>query len=96
MGLTEYKCKKCQAYWFAFPEEKERILDFSDTSCLADGNFHDMEVMPPKASTVHSTEIFMLSQLDSIHSVHDLNSTLMREAEEEREVKQQNNARKEL
>lgn len=55
-----------------------------------------MKVMPPKARCVHSTEIFMLSQLDSVYTIHELNSKLMQEARDEKEVKAQNEARKEI
>lgn len=93
MALLEYICKKCGKSEYLFPEEEERVLEFSKSSCKKGD--HVVEIMPPKVRCVHSTEIFMLSQLDSVFSVHELNSKVMQEARDEKEVKAQNEARRE-
>ncbi len=91
MGLTEYQCTLCKNSFYVFPEERERLFSYSTENCK-----HKFKKMPPLVRCVHATEIFMLTQLDSIHTVHELNSQLMREAADDREAKQQNAARKEL
>ena len=90
-------CHKCGESDFFFPEDKERIEKFRSQKCVSKkGGTHKVKVMPPKARCVHSTEIFMLSQLDSVYTIHELNSKLMQEARDEKEVKAQNEARKEI
>lgn len=95
MGLTEYRCTRCKDSFYAFPEDEQRIAEYKNYKCTGKKS-HKFEALPPLVRCVHMTEIFMLSQLDSVHTIHELNSRLMREAADDREVKMQNLARKEL
>jgi hypothetical protein len=95
MPLLEFQCQHCNKSEFAFDQD-ECDKRFK-TSCKSNDEILCNYIsLPPKARTVHSTEIFMLSQLDSIHTVHELNSHLMREATEEREAQAAMAARREM
>jgi hypothetical protein len=98
MPLVEFVCYGCGESHYKFeedlytnPQTKERYPGYA-CDC---GSEHYCR-MPPKVTIIHRTEIFMLTQLDTVHTIHDLDAELQREAAEEREVKQQNAARKEL
>ena len=94
MPLFEYRCSKCFESIYAFPEDKDRISSFESGTCKSSN--HEVERLAPKARCVHMTEVFMLSQFDSIETIHELNSKLMKEAEQEREDRQYQAARKEM
>ena len=98
MPLVEFICFGCGESHYKFeddlpfhPKTKERYLGIA---CECGSEQHKR--MPPHVTVIHRTEIFMLTQLDSVHTIHDLDASLQREAADDREVKQQNAARREL
>ena len=94
MALREYVCTRCGATQFAFEGEEHRLVTGQCGRFTRWG--HVLEKMPPQTSVVHSTEIFMLSQLDSISSIHELDEKMTRDAAEEREAKAHQIARREI
>ncbi len=95
MALREYKCSRCGDTQYVFEgEESSRLLQ---GNCGRVARWcHNYEKMPPLASVVHMTEIFMLSQLDSIDTIHELCTSITREAAEDREAKAHQEARREI
>ncbi|CAB5220735.1 hypothetical protein UFOVP244_29 [uncultured Caudovirales phage] len=95
MALIEYLCQKCGSTSFVFGGDEDR-LPKSSYHPGAGNHECKWEALPPLCSIVHSTDVFMLSQLDSIHTIEDLDAAATREAAEEREMKAYGNARKEI
>lgn len=88
MALKEYVCSCCGNTQYVFEGEENRL---KQGLCE-----HSFEKMPPSFLVVHSSEIFMLSQLDSVHTIDDLDKALTLEAADDREVRAQNEARRQL
>ena len=95
MALKEYICSQCQRIQYVFEGEEDNRLQEGLCRDLKKET-HDFRKMPPSCSVVHSTDIFMLSQLDSIHTIDELDRRLTSEAADEREVRSQNEARKNI
>ena len=95
MSLIEYVCQTCGSTSFVFGGDENRLSKTSNQQ--RDGDHEcKWEALPPLCSIVHSTDVFMLSQLDSIHTIEALDAAATREAAEEREMKAYGNARKEI
>lgn len=92
MPLVEFICNKCTESSYVF--EDDLVSGSPPDKCQCEGT--SWWRMPPLVTVIHRTEIFMLTQLDTVHTIHDLDAELQREAADEREVKQQNAARREL
>lgn len=92
MPLVEFVCNKCTESSYTFDDD---LVSGKPTDKCQCGQA-DWWRMPPLVTIIHRTEIFMLTQLDTVHTIHDLDAELQREAADDREVKQQNAARKEL
>lgn len=98
MSLAEWQCLDCRNQVFVFDDElyapEPNVEPYPGLAC--DCGCEYWKRMPPWVTVVHRTEIFMLTQLDSVHTIHDLDAVLQDEAAEEREVREQNKARREL
>ena len=93
MCLKEYKCVNCNEIHLAFEGEEFR-LQCSCENCLTQQE--KFEKLFPMARIVHTTDIFMRIQLDTIDSIHGLQEINIIRAEQEREVRQFNTFRKNL
>jgi hypothetical protein len=96
MALVEYTCLECGSISYAFKGEEYRLPQSASGYRTAINHSCKWHALSPLCSIVHSTEIFMISQIDSIHSIHALDAAATREAADERELKAYNNARKEI
>lgn len=98
MALSEWNCTHCKDQVFIFDDElyspEEGVEPYPGFACHCGSEYWNK--MPPWVTVVHRTEIFMLVQFDSVHTIHDLDAVLQDEASEEREVREQNKARREL
>lgn len=83
MALCQYKCSICGESELAF-EEELRLLGCGDSFIES----HAWEKLPPRVSTVIATSSFMLDepQLDSLHTIYELDRQLNIEAREAKET----------
>lgn len=84
MAIQEYRCKICDHSVLSFEDE------FTQDGRCDEHTHHCWEVQPPVAVTVIATNLFMLDfpQLDSIHTIYELDRQLNIEAREEKEMKE--------
>lgn len=85
MALKKYKCRICGRTQFAFENER-RLPVFG---CSEPTEKHRYDVAPPDPTIVHCTESFMSTEtrLDSLASTYELDRQLNIEAQESREMK---------
>lgn len=89
MAYREYHCTKCRKTQCAFENEEHKLLSCGCGSAL--------RKMPPSPMVIHATEAWMTEIcLDSYTTTYELDRQLTIEAEQSRETKALDRARREL
>ena len=95
MPLREYQCRFCGDTKYVFESEEKEKLE--PESCEQWPYDHDYVKMPPSITVIHATDTWMSeTHIDSFQTTYELDRELNIEAQNDREMKLINEARKNL